>query len=672
MKKLTILLSCLAFLAACTDELPLPEDHGPIIEEPVEVETTLQMFRLDASSDGTVTKTTLDGDRILWDEGDRIALVGSEGKVTMSLESGAGESSAVFVGLTASPLEGYAFAAFPSNSASLTEDGTIEYTVPDHQSYVAGSFDHQANVMFSEVGMEEGRLKASFRNMMGVLQLSLAGEGLSVSEIMVSDRSGSLLSGTAIVAADQVHGGIHSADFVEGKPFVVLDCGEVALSEEPVVFNVVVPVGAFSAGLDVKVTTTDGSFAEFGSSGSANEIALSDIKRMPVKNVAGIMYEEFNIYNSAVAAYMSFTDAPSFTKSLSHFKTHSSLTNESLMDQDRPKCLSVSWTSGSASEYFVTLTDKTKGADVYRDRPVGNVSSYDVMNVIPGHKYIFKVTDGSETLESRRFFVTGKVREVNIDDSWNWRDLGGWESTLGGTVKYEWLYRGGSLNGKWKLAPNVILFWKNYDYSADKLGDPSNYEILSASSQQQILDLGIKSELDLRSTKAEDNSSNNSHSLSLDMPHTGLSDWTFKRIKTADALAYPLTDTAFIQDVEWIIDQVKLGRPVAFHCKSGADRTGALAFIILAVLGVDEGDIARDYELTRFSHEQSVVIEESQFRDRMASKGEVHDFVTKGLNTIGKPSLQEKAYTYLTEYFSDARIAPDKLDSFIDFMLENR
>lgn len=672
MKKLSILLACVSFLAACAGEIPVPEDNGPIIEEPIEVETTLHMFRLDASSEGAVTKTTLDGDRIIWDEGDKISLVGTEGSVTMNLESGAGESSAVFVGLAATPLENFEFAVFPSNLALLSEDG-IEFSIPAHQSYSDGSFDHQANVMLAEVATEDGRLKASFWNMMGVLQLSLVGDGCAVSEIMVSDRAGNPLSGTALVAADKVHGGIHSADFVEGQPFVVLDCDSVTLSEEPVVFNVVVPVGAFSTGFDVKVTTTDGSFAEFGSSGPANEIVLSDIKEMPVKSVAGIMYKEFNIYNPAVAAYMSYPDLPSFSAARSLFDKYSSLSNTSLLDQDRPRYLNVSWTTDTSSQYFVTLTDKTKGSDVYRDRPVGNASSYDVMNVVPGHKYIFKVTDGSKTIETRRFYVTGRVREVNIDDSWNWRDLGGWESTLGGNVKYEWLYRGGSLNGKWNLTWSwSINIWDKEKYTASKISDPSNYDVLSASSQQQIVDLGIKSELDLRSTKTEDDSNNYPHSLSLDMHHTGLSDWNFKRIKTADALARPLDNSALINDVEWIIDQVNLGRPVAFHCKSGADRTGALALVILAVLGVDEGDITRDYELTRFSHEQSVVIGKSEFRDRKASKGEVYEFFTKGLNTISKPTLQEKAYYYLTEYFSDARIAPDKLDTFINFMLENR
>ena len=38
--------------------------------------------------------------------------------------------------------------------------------------------------------------------------------------------------------------------------------------------------------------------------------------------------------------------------------------------------------------------------------------------------------------------------------------------------------------------------------------------------------------------------------------------------------------------------------PVYFHCKAGADRTGTLAFVLEGLCGVDETDLAIDYELT--------------------------------------------------------------------------
>lgn len=39
---------------------------------------------------------------------------------------------------------------------------------------------------------------------------------------------------------------------------------------------------------------------------------------------------------------------------------------------------------------------------------------------------------------------------------------------------------------------------------------------------------------------------------------------------------------------------------VYFHCHGGSDRTGTLAFLIEALLGVSESDLSKDYELTSF------------------------------------------------------------------------
>ena len=41
--------------------------------------------------------------------------------------------------------------------------------------------------------------------------------------------------------------------------------------------------------------------------------------------------------------------------------------------------------------------------------------------------------------------------------------------------------------------------------------------------------------------------------------------------------------------------------PIYFHCQGGGDRTGTLAFILGAALGVPEEDLLTDYELSTLS-----------------------------------------------------------------------
>ena len=40
--------------------------------------------------------------------------------------------------------------------------------------------------------------------------------------------------------------------------------------------------------------------------------------------------------------------------------------------------------------------------------------------------------------------------------------------------------------------------------------------------------------------------------------------------------------------------------PIGFHCIAGADRTGSLAYLLEALLGVSDEDLVLDWELTAF------------------------------------------------------------------------
>lgn len=57
--------------------------------------------------------------------------------------------------------------------------------------------------------------------------------------------------------------------------------------------------------------------------------------------------------------------------------------------------------------------------------------------------------------------------------------------------------------------------------------------------------------------------------------------------------------------------------PAAFHCAAGKDRTGVLAAIVLALLGVDDDTIATDYGLSRLGMDRLVEWIRATYPDRL-------------------------------------------------------
>ena len=63
-----------------------------------------------------------------------------------------------------------------------------------------------------------------------------------------------------------------------------------------------------------------------------------------------------------------------------------------------------------------------------------------------------------------------------------------------------------------------------------------------------------------------------------------------------------------------VIKSLSEGNTILFHCNSGADRTGTLAFIIEGLLGCSESDMAKDYELTSLSQYAAKLRNSNEFR----------------------------------------------------------
>ena len=171
-------------------------------------------------------------------------------------------------------------------------------------------------------------------------------------------------------------------------------------------------------------------------------------------------------------------------------------------------------------------------------------------NLIPGNTYYFKVEAGEEVLTQGKFEVEGPVRMIYAPSINNIRDLGGWTVQDGRKVRYGLIYRGGEANG---LHPSV------------------------ADDRQTLIDLGVGAEIDLRKDNNYDSGNGQVGKCAFGFPKA---DYFFKE-GGYDCKLEHLTDAAskarYKQWFPFIVNHIKEGKAVYYHCVWGADRTGLVS-----------------------------------------------------------------------------------------------
>lgn len=182
---------------------------------------------------------------------------------------------------------------------------------------------------------------------------------------------------------------------------------------------------------------------------------------------------------------------------------------------------------------------------VSNTKPIGKtVGGKTYYNNIPNANTPFAGTGVAGTLNP-----LDQVRWIKSQTA-NMRDLGGWACD-GGKVRYGLLYRSGELN--------------------------------SQDESLLIEELGINTECDLTADGVP--------AFPGKMRFIGHTSYAMYSLSNAEAWRVNLRG---------IFEAVRYGDPVIFHCAMGADRTGTLACILEALLGVSQSDLDKDYELTSF------------------------------------------------------------------------
>ena len=266
--------------------------------------------------------------------------------------------------------------------------------------------------------------------------------------------------------------------------------------------------------------------------------------------------------NPAAASFISEIDYTSSGSDVSCITTYAEISS----DYDKHKGAGTSVNIRQSGELI--LVDGYTSRMTSRTVSAGTKSIY---NLTPGVCSFYAVIKNDRVIQSGTLFPTGTLRMIHPTYMGNVRDLGGWACD-GGSVRYGKLYRGCAVY--------------NRQDDINMLHDV----------------LGIRCELDLR---WESEIQTGMEAYGMDSYYSLIGrDVNLKHI---DGAWYNDPSTGIIAQesnmkemLAYAFDAVERDEPLYFHCVSGADRTGTLAMILEALLGVSGSDIDKDYELTSF------------------------------------------------------------------------
>ncbi len=284
----------------------------------------------------------------------------------------------------------------------------------------------------------------------------------------------------------------------------------------------------------------------------------------------------------------------------------------------------------SVSGYRVEYYSKTDKSDLKRVDVAASETSVAVRNLYKGAKYQVSVSalvDGKVKETAKAGFETTSLgpRVMSVDGIFNVRDLGGYATESGKTTTQGLIYRGGAL----------------IPYG------PYEHNLTAEGKVTMAQEMRIKTELDLRGYGQESGY----------LTESPIPEATLEYITVSGyASAFSMKDSfksvfSFFADIE--------NYPVYMHCTGGADRTGTVAFLLNALLGVSETDLIHDYEFTSFS-----VYGQRNSIDGTEYGGMFQEFLTK-LKSYEGETLSEKTETYMLSI----GVTQEEIDSIRTIML---
>ena len=249
-------------------------------------------------------------------------------------------------------------------------------------------------------------------------------------------------------------------------------------------------------------------------------------------------------------------------------------------NKNLPEAIKISWDKGDLEYEEATLKFSVNEdmSDAREVKVTNGATEASLINLYRNTYYYYQLDTGEYQSSVYRFLTDDYPRLIDADKIYNFRDLGGYNTSYGIRTNQGLVYRGSEINSKTYGQHNKNVTQKLLDV------------------QNEVLNIG--KEIDLR--KDESSATDQTHECHL------VGEAGSQEAKDAYECLTVIAYADFINKAESAQNYPRIFELLAnadeehvyFHCWGGADRTGMVAFFLNAILGVSYTDLIIDFELT--------------------------------------------------------------------------